>query len=170
MSEVTIKEITSAQIKEYRAFLRAGLINDEENFRITPLDDEKEPFPTKDRDDSFTFGAYYSGQLAGVVSFERDGAAREKLRHKGVLFRMYVNAQYRGNGIARKLIDALLIRVKGLRDIEQVNLTVIAGNATAQKLYRSYGFVTFGVEKKAIKWKGKYFDEEQMVLSVNSVS
>lgn len=162
---ITVREIASASSIEYFDFLREGLVADEEHFRITPDDDKEAAFPTKDKEDSFTIGAYNTdNELCGVASFTRDGADRQKLRHKGILFRMYVAAAYRGQGISRLLIAAVLDRVRQISDIEQVNLTVIAGNDRAKSLYAKFGFKTFGREEKAIKWKGKYFDEEQMVL------
>jgi ribosomal protein S18 acetylase RimI-like enzyme len=164
MKELEIFEIKSNQVLEYTSFLKVGLLNDEDNFRITPADDSNAAFPTRDRADSFTLGAYVNNELAGVVSFMRDGDNREKLRHKGLLFRMYVSKEHRGKGIAKKLIDELIHRVKQLQDVEQINLTVIATNANAKTLYEKIGFKTFGSEQNAIKWKGHYFTEDQMVL------
>jgi RimJ/RimL family protein N-acetyltransferase len=166
MGNLKIIEIKAHQINEYRKFLTIGLTNDEEHFRITPADDFGKEFPTKDRNDSFTLGAYIDGELAGVVSFARDGIDREKLRHKGILFRMYVSKDFRGQGVAKKLIEELIHRVKEIRDIEQINLTVIANNTNAKTLYEKMGFVSFGSEANAVKWKGKYFTEDQMVLSI----
>ena len=163
-----IDGIKSAQLVSYKRFLTTGLIDDEENFRISPADEAQSPFPTSDKPDSFTLGAYVEDSLAGVVSFARDGADREKLRHKGILFRMYVAPGFRGLGIGKKLIEELLVRVRQIPDIEQVNLTVIANNATAKALYERFGFRSFAVEEHAIKWKGKYFAEEQMVLRVRN--
>jgi GNAT superfamily N-acetyltransferase len=166
MNGIEIIEIKSDQIKQYKTFLTFGLVNDEENFRITPNDDLNAAFPTKDKVDSFTLGAFSDNQLAGIVSFARDGGDREKLRHKGILFRMYVYKHFRGQGIAKKLIQALLERVKQIADIEQINLTVISNNDNAKTLYEKFGFVTFGSESNAIKWKGKYFTEDQMTLKL----
>ncbi len=166
MNEIKILEIKSTQNIEYKDFLKVGLINDEENFRITPTDDLNFMFPTKDKEDSFTLGAYIENSLAGVVSFSRDGNDREKLRHKGILFRMYVSKEFRGKGIAKQLIGELINRVVKVTDIEQINLTVISNNENAKKLYEKFGFETFGSEKNAIKWKGKYFTEDQMVLKL----
>jgi cyclohexyl-isocyanide hydratase len=161
---MTVTEIFSSQLAEYKSFLLQGLLTDSENFRIAPQDDENEGFPTTDLADSFTLGAYHDGQLAGIISFERDGKNRRKLRHKGILFRMYVAAAYRGQGVSKALINALLERVRVLGDVEQVTLTVIATNDVAKALYTRFGFETFAVEPKAIKWDGKYFEEEQMKL------
>lgn len=166
MNTIEITEIKSDHDEQYKKFLTFGLINDEENFRITPYDDLNAPFPTKDTMDSFSLGAYSENKLAGIVSFTRDGGDREKLRHKGILFRMYVSKDFRGQGIAKRLIEKLIERVKQISDIEQINLTVIANNDNAKKLYGKFGFVTFGSENNAIKWKGKYFTEDQMTLKL----
>ena len=109
--------------------------------------------------DSFTLGAYVDHQLVGVVSFGRKGATREKLRQKGLLFRVYVNNAFAGKGIGKQLITELLSRVRALKDIEQISLTVIADNENAIKLYTSFGFKTFSIEERAIKWKGNYLTE-----------
>ena len=164
MDNLKIKEIKSDQNKEYKEFFTLGLINDENNFRISPNDDLDALFPTKDRSDSFTLGAYLDNELAGIVSFERDGEQREKLRHKGLLFRMYVSESFRGKGIGKKLVETLVQRVKAISDIEQINLTVISDNENAKGLYKKFGFETFSIEQNAIKWKNNYFTEEQMVL------
>ncbi|MEO5591960.1 MAG: GNAT family N-acetyltransferase [Chitinophagaceae bacterium] len=164
--DISFREIKSNQIKEYQEFLRIGLLNDEDNFRITPLDDLNSNFPTKDTDDSFTIGAYYENKLAGNVSFSRDGADRQKLRHKGILFRMYVSPALRGQGIAKRLIELVIDKALLLDNMEQINLTVIATNDKARILYEKLGFVSYGQEQKAIKWKDKYFDEELMSLKL----
>jgi ribosomal protein S18 acetylase RimI-like enzyme len=163
---IHIAEIKSDQIAKYKEFITVGLLNDGENFRISPNDDINAPFPTQDRDDSFTLGSFVNNTLVGVVSFERDGGNREKLRHKGILFRMYVAPEFRGQGVAKTFIEELLIRIRKISDIEQVNLVVAAHNETAKNLYRNFGFVSFSSEKYAIKWQGKYFTEEQMVLTI----
>ena len=161
---IVITELTSIDLHAYKAFLTQGLINDEEHFRITPADDEHAGFPTIGSADSFTLGAFIDGALAGIASFEREGKNREKLRHKGLLFRMYVSPAHRGHGIARGLIEEVITSAKLLPDIEQINLTVIAANSTAKHLYTKLGFKTYGTERNAIKWKGRYFDEDFMVL------
>lgn len=163
MPEIEITEIHANLLPKYKAFMREGLIKDEEHFGITPHDDENAAFPTEGKEDSFTLAAYSGDNLAGVVSFRRDGKDREKLRHKGDLFRMYVSRRFRGKGISSLLIEHLLERVKQLKDIEQITLFVIAENTVARSLYEKYGFKTYGVEPNAIKWKGKYFGKELMV-------
>jgi ribosomal protein S18 acetylase RimI-like enzyme len=164
MQQIDIKEIPSSAIEQYRTFLAAGLLTDEENMLITIPENAKAPFPTRDRKDSFTLGAYADQVLAGVVSFTRDGEDREKLRHKGMVSTMYVSKEFRGLGIAKALLEELIQRVKAISDIEQINVIVISSNTRAKQLYEIFGFEKYGTEQHSIKWKGKYFAEDQMVL------
>ena len=164
MDSIEIKEIFSEQNEQYKLFLDTALKSDEESLLITQKDNLNAPFPTKDRKDSFTLGAYVQNSLAGVVSFTRDGEDREKLRHKGILFTMYVSQEFRKRGIARELLQEAIKRVKAIPDIEQINLVVIATNMRAKQLYDKFGFEKFGTEQNSIKWKNKYFAEDQMVL------
>jgi len=164
MNKIEIKEILSKQIEEYKIFLALGLQNDKESLLITHKENSKAPFPTKDKTDSFTLGAYVENVLAGVVSFIRDGEDREKLRHKGILSTMYVSSDFRGHGIARGLLEELIERVKAIPDIEQINLIVISDNSKAKQLYEKFGFERYGTEQNSIKWGNNYFAEDQMVL------
>lgn len=164
MSSIEIKEILSTDIEQYKMFLTVALHSDKENLLITHKDNTDAAFPTKDRNDSFTLGAYAENVLAGIVSFAREGEDREKLRHKGIISTMYVSKEFRGHGIAKKLLEELIKRVKAISDIEQINLIVISDNSKARQLYEKFGFEKYGTEQNSIKWKGKYFAEDQMVL------
>lgn len=164
MINVEIKEIFSTEIEQYRMFLAAGLQTDEENLLITTRENADAPFPTRDRNDSFTLGAYAENILAGIVSFTRDGENREKLRHKGFISTMFVLKQFRGYGVAGKLLEELIQRAKAISGIEQINLIVISTNSGAKRLYEKFGFKKYGAELNSIKWKGEYLSEDLMVL------
>lgn len=160
-----IRELFIADEHLYKAFFTKGLHAHPDCFRITPTDEQHEPFPTQATSDSFTLGAFLeTNELVGVVSFEREGAKRQRLKHKGLLFRMYVAAEHGGKGIGKKLIEELLHRVETQTDIEQVNLTVVSTNHGAKRLYQMFGFQSFSIEINALKTNGTYYDEETMVL------
>ena len=163
---IEIKEVTSKEIEVYKKLILKGLVEDEDCFRIAPEDEYEAPFPTNDQSDSFTIGAFKQNKLIGTASFKREGSNRLKLRHKGLLFKIYVDQEFRQKGIASSLIQEVINRAMLLRGIEQINLTVIPTNKYAKKLYEKFGFETFASEKKAVKWKGKYFDEDQMKLLI----
>jgi cyclohexyl-isocyanide hydratase len=160
-------ELTAGQNFDYHRFMLSGLQKHRDCFRISPHDQANEPFPTNATPDSFTLGLVTAmGELAGVVSFQREGHNREKIRHKGLLFRMYVAAQYSGQGLGRILLDETIRRARQLPTMEQINLTVITTNALAKRQYEKAGFRSFALEKNAIKDDGLYYDEEQMVLFI----
>lgn len=162
---MTIIELTAANHDTYRRFFLTGLTAHANCFRISPADEAREPFPTHNAPDSFTLGQLTdAGKLAGVVSFQREGQTREKIRHKGLLFRMYVSAEHGGRGYGRQLLTELIRRVREQTDVEQINLTVVATNAPAKRLYESFGFQSFALERNALKDGDQYHDEEQMVL------
>lgn len=123
------------------------------------------PF-SSNRPDAFTLGAWMAeNELVGAVSFERE--IRTKLRHKGLLFRMYVRADASGKGIGRRLIHETVKRAGEIAGLEQINLTVVASNVKAKHLYSSEGFKSFALESRALKMDGTYADEEQMALSLH---
>ena len=162
---MSLVDLTTTSNFGYRAFMLAGLQRHRDCFRISPADQLNTSFPTQGLPDSFTLGMLTATQeLAGVVSFEREGKDREKMRHKGLLFRMYVAAQYSGRGYGRILLDETICRARLLPNMEQINLTVIATNFGAKRQYEKIGFRSFSLEKNAIKDDGLYYDEEQMVL------
>ena len=150
----------------YKDFILQGLRAHPAAFRISPADEATEPFPTTGVADSFTLAAEdeASGKLLGAVSFKRGEANREKLRHKGLLFRMYVDERAQGQGIGRALVEALLVRVQALGNVRQINLTVVASNAPARNLYLKLGFVSFSLERDAVAHGDEFLDEESMVL------
>lgn len=166
MSDLTVRLLTPADEPAYQALLRQGLEQHADCFRISPEDD-LEPPPLGDTPERFTLGAFSpSGRLVGIVSFARD--TRVKMRHKGLLFRMYVATEASGQGLGRRLISETIARVRGGRGLEQITLSVVASNQNAQHLYASLEFVSFARERRALKTGGKYLDEEQMALELHS--
>jgi RimJ/RimL family protein N-acetyltransferase len=108
---------------------------------------------------SVIFGAFGDGQLLGIAGFYiREG---RKEAHKGVLVGMYVQAAARRGGIACRLVEAVLDHAR--QYVEQVQLSVIADNIAARRLYAGLGFVEYGLEKQALKDHGRYYDEVTMV-------
>ncbi|MEK0316802.1 GNAT family N-acetyltransferase [Cohnella sp. 56] len=100
--------------------------------------------------------------LVGIASFVRESGM--KSAHKGSVYGVYVSPESRGKGAGKTLMLALIRRARGLDGLEQINLTVVSDNVTAKRLYESLGFEVYGIERRAIKYGGRYFDEELMVL------
>ncbi len=105
------------------------------------------------------FGAFVRGELLGVAGYWPQEGARE--RHKATLWGMYVRASARGSGLGRRLIEAVVKHATGR--VEQLQLGVATGNASALRLYIKAGFSEYGREMKALKQDTRYLDEILMV-------
>jgi len=62
------------------------------------------------------------------------------------------------------LLQAAIDYARNEARLEQLVLSVTRTNEAAAKLYKSVGFVTFGLQPRAIRVDGVYFDKEHMVL------
>ena len=83
------------------------------------------------------------------------------MRHKGVLFGMYVRESERGSGLAEEIL-AMIVDVARER-VEQLQLSVATTNHRAIRFYRRLGFEAYATEPKALKLGSRYIDELLMV-------
>jgi RimJ/RimL family protein N-acetyltransferase len=113
--------------------------------------------------DSFVLGAF-TPVLAGVVGlFRRQGL---KSRHKGMVWGMYIAPEVRGQGLGRALMHALISRAADLPGLEQLILGVVTTNQAACHLYASLGFISYGLEREALKIGNRYLDEDFLSLDL----
>jgi RimJ/RimL family protein N-acetyltransferase len=111
---------------------------------------------------STVFGGFGNGVLLGIAGFWPNDGPKE--RHKAALVGLYVRPAARGSGLARRLVDAVLDHARGR--VEIVHLTVTAGNEPARRLYVRAGFVEYGLERRALKQNGRYYDEILMAIDL----
>jgi RimJ/RimL family protein N-acetyltransferase len=161
----TIRRLGAADVEAFRSIRLEGLGNYPEAFGSTL---EKESSKSEqyflDRlTRSAVFGGLAGDRLVGVAGFY--SFEDTKSRHKGVLWGMYVTPEARGSGLATALVETLLEHAS--KEVEQVQLTVVTSNPRARRFYERMGFVEYGVEEKALKYKGAYFDEVLMVKFLN---
>jgi RimJ/RimL family protein N-acetyltransferase len=110
--------------------------------------------------DDFVLGAFRGPELLGVAGFYVQ--PKPKHRHKGILWGMYVRRQARGTGIGRMLVAAIVEHAR--RHVELLQLFVVSDNLPARRLYASLGFVEYGIERHATKYRGEYHDDVLMAL------
>ena len=111
------------------------------------------------------FGAFDDERLIGITGFNR--MARQRAMHRGEIVQVYVDSNYRGQNIGENLIRRVLEYAFALEGIEQIQLSVIANNQTAVKLYEKIGFKTFGVQPRYFKVGEIYMDQQFMQLFKN---
>jgi ribosomal protein S18 acetylase RimI-like enzyme len=104
------------------------------------------------------FGAFRGEEIVGMAGFL--GRAGLKDAHKGYLWGMYVRAGSRNAGVGRRLAEAVIGVAR--EHVEVLQLDVVSENEAARRLYASLGFVEYGIERKALKQAGRYYDEVLM--------
>jgi ribosomal protein S18 acetylase RimI-like enzyme len=108
---------------------------------------------------NYVAGAFVDDKLVGVTAFYQSSG--EKVAHRGNIWGVYVDPAHRGQGTARLLMEHVLAHAQTI--VEQVHLCVVTDNAAAVRLYESLGFVSYGVEPRALLIDGRYYDERLMV-------
>lgn len=166
--EIRILDLEDAAI--YRELRFKSLKENPEAFLTTYEIEKDKPIEQLQRNliasnNRFTLGAFINNELVGIVTFVRE--SNPKIVHKGNIYAMYVSPEFREKGIGKSLIQELVIRAKQYDGLEQINLTVITNNIAAKRLYETIGFVTYGIERNALKTECQYWDEDLMVLRLN---
>jgi ribosomal protein S18 acetylase RimI-like enzyme len=109
-------------------------------------------------------GAFDGGRLVGVGGLKRETRLKEK--HKGIIWGLYVDPEFRNRGVAREIMQRLVEQARAMTDLVFVKLTVLASNEPAKRLYEKLDFIKFGCEPKALLIEGKLFDEDYMLLAL----
>jgi RimJ/RimL family protein N-acetyltransferase len=113
---------------------------------------------------SWAFGAFDGKALIGIVSLVRYGY--KKMQHKAMIVGMFVATERQNAGVGRLLMEAAISQTRQLAGVEQLALTVSSNNLPAIKLYTAMGFERWGVEPRAMKYQGKYYNEDYMWLKL----
>jgi RimJ/RimL family protein N-acetyltransferase len=104
------------------------------------------------------FGAFHNSELVGMAGFLRREGMKDA--HKGMLWGMYVRSHSRNAGVGKRLAEAVIGFAR--QHVEIIQLAVVSDNEPARRLYASLGFVEYGIERKALKQDGRYYDEVLM--------
>ena len=148
----------------YRDLRLDGLARHPEAFGASWEDEAAKPLSwfAQRLERNAVFGGWVAGNaaLAGAAGLSVPEAA--KLRHKGVLWGMYVRPRARRAGLGAVLVRRVLDHARGA--VEEVRLTVVSSNDAAARLYGAAGFEAFGVEPRALKVARRYHDEVLMAL------
>jgi ribosomal protein S18 acetylase RimI-like enzyme len=156
-----IKRLTAKDAARFVVMRRAALVNDADNFRTSADDDAK--VPLADWEQRLAREHVYAVQRGdawlAIGGLSRD--ARAKLDHKGLIWGMYVAPQARGTGAADRLMEALLAAGEAL-GLRQLQLTLMAENLRARRLYERHGFIVYATEPASVRFGETYADEALM--------
>lgn len=161
---VPVRRLTSADVALYREIRLEALRAHPDAFASTYEKEVAfaEDFLRERLDGSPVFAGFDGDSIVGMAGFYRlDG---EKVRHKGVLWGMYVRPSARGKGYSASLAEAVIDHARGC--VEILSLSVVTGNDAARRLYERMGFVAYGIERRALKVGETYLDEVLMAMPV----
>lgn len=163
---MNIRRLTPADAALFQALRLRGLAEDASAFASSYEEECDRPIEAIQaqlaaRPDGLLFGAFDGDTLLGVVGLQREGM--RKLAHKGVLWGMYVAPEGRGAGTGRRLLAAALDHAWTQWQLAQVNLSALASNEAALRLYRSMGFEVFGTERGSLRIGDRVHDEHHLV-------
>ncbi|WP_343343530.1 GNAT family N-acetyltransferase [Sphingomicrobium sp. XHP0239] len=158
----SVSRLGPDQVAAYRALRLSALESNPESFGASfteeaSLSDDEWGQRVSE---GMLFGAWTEGALVGCVGLAL--RAKVKLRHKVILWGMFVDPDRRALGIGKRLLDASLSHARG--QFEEVILTVVAENDVAIRLYVGAGFREYGRESRDIKIDDRYYDEILMRL------
>jgi ribosomal protein S18 acetylase RimI-like enzyme len=114
---------------------------------------------------TYMFGGFTAGgELVGTTALRLQSGV--KTQHKGTVIAVYVDAEHRGTGLARALVEAAIAHARAAR-LSVVHLTVTLGNDAARRLYAELGFRAYGIERRGLCVDGVFHDEELMALDLD---
>lgn len=105
-----------------------------------------------------------SGEIVGLVTIAGQ-RRRRAIRHRGELG-ISVRSDWRGQGVGRSLMERALTWARESGIITRVELSVIARNSNAIRLYESMGFREEGRRQRAVLRHGEYLDDVIMALLI----
>lgn len=91
----------------------------------------------------------------------------ERIKHAVNLQSVYTKEEFRGKGIATKLLQYVLDILKKDPEVIKIKLSVTETQISAINLYKNSGFKIEGTLEKELKYEDKYFSQINMALFFN---
>jgi GNAT superfamily N-acetyltransferase len=113
---------------------------------------------------SVVWGGFVGHSLVGTVSLEF--SVKAKTRHKALVVAMFVHENFRGQGLARQLMQAIVQHGMARQGLRLLQLEVTQGNTAAEQLYQSLGFQAYGVEPMAVLTANGFKSKVHMSLDL----
>ena len=167
MSDVVVRALRADDAAQWRALrleaLKAYPTAFQSSYEEALAQDLAQRIPPPDSP-SVLLGAFHDGVLSGSAGLRVWPGPKQ--RHKAELWGMYVAPALQRRGVGSMLVQAIIDHARPRVAI--VHLTVQHANAPAKALYTGFGFVTFGIEKRALRYQGVDYDDEWMALDLQN--
>jgi RimJ/RimL family protein N-acetyltransferase len=161
----TLRALNAADAARFKTLRLFAIETSPASFWFTQEDEARRTIDEmaariRQTDTQVVYGAFEQDALIGIAGLRREPF--QKVRHKAVIWGVFVDPAHRRKGIAQDLLKAAVEHASAQWDCAQLRLWVNAENPAAKALYASLGFVTYGMEPRAMLVDGRYYDEELM--------
>jgi RimJ/RimL family protein N-acetyltransferase len=158
---VTIRPASPADADRLRALRTEAVTLHPTSFGSTP--DEVKSYDWRDLTggggrESAVFVVEHDGEFIALTGIVR--SSRVKDAHHADVWGVYVREGWRKLGIAQALVNRA-VDWAAARGVAIVKLTVVPQSG-AQGCYERCGFRATGIDRAALKWKDRYYDEVLM--------
>lgn len=109
------------------------------------------------------FLAEDAGEMAGLLAAYREKGA--KVCHSATLVSVYVRPQWRGRGLADRMVQEAISWAESV-GVRILRLTVVTSNTRAIRCYHRCGFRVCGIQPQVIRVGTQYHDELLMWRSL----
>jgi ribosomal protein S18 acetylase RimI-like enzyme len=146
-SDISIRELTTEDWKTYRFLRLSSLLDSPDSFAVT-YEEEKDltsdEWKSKISPENGPYAVLPLVAKIGDVPVGLAFGVMHALEAQSVnIYRMWVSPEYRNRGVARELLNDLVIWAAGLKS-NSLNLSVTTTNSAAISLYSSFGFEASG--------------------------
>jgi ribosomal protein S18 acetylase RimI-like enzyme len=165
---MNLRPLTASDAESWWHLRLEALRNDSPSFAdsaeehlTTSLETARQLLGSGDPAEKFVLGTFKEEKLIATAGFYRYPHLKE--RHKGHIWGVYVRPESRGKGVARALMEEIILRARTMNGLEQI-LLVASAHLPARKLYEALGFQAYGVEPRSLKIGTEYVDDVLMIL------
>jgi ribosomal protein S18 acetylase RimI-like enzyme len=165
-SDILIRKLEPSDAEGFRSLRLEALTVAPEAFGASYEEDASIPLETirarLSAGPNAVFGAFADQALVGMAGFAVYD--RVKARHKGVLWGVYVKAEWRGHHVGKRLVQRVIDHAS--RHVMMLEATVGLTNDGARLTYHGLGFKPYGIQRKALRVGDTFYDEGLLYLDL----
>ena len=167
METIEIIRLPPEKWPEYKEIRLRSLKEEPQAFTVSYEEEENKPdaqWEYRLKHSLFVF-AQANDRLVGIMSSYIDRF--KKSSHIAHIVNVYVDKDYRGQGVGKRLLSELIYDIKVNTSIKKIETTVTVGQDAAIHLYKSLGFKEAGKYHKSLYHNFIYYDEILMELLID---
>lgn len=162
---VILKRLLPENWKEYKTLRLEGMNESPEAFFSTYEEEsQKTENEWKQWLEAYILGAYNDdNKLVGCMTLFKNTRQRDK--HSAHIYGAYVKKDFRGMGIGKTLLKKIIEQAE-ISEVEILYLDCTVTQTAALKLYKSFGFQTYGTIPWSMRIGDRYLSQECMFLKL----